>query len=186
VAERYGGRVFQFSRELHAVAKEDGHKVAAISGSMWPAVKRFSEMRGFDVAVGTEPHRNGDRLSSERALDKVPMRDKAAEVARLAAQLDVDRRPTVVVGDTVSDIAMLALARYPIAFNPEAALARVARARGWALVYERKDSVLAFRAQLGPRKNALQEVPFSSILPVTLAHALEARLEKEGMLTYGG
>ncbi len=53
------------------------------------------------------------------------------------------------VGDSKSDIAMLALTERPLAFNPDKELLEHAKAHGWRVALERKSVVYQLEPQHG-------------------------------------
>jgi HAD superfamily hydrolase (TIGR01490 family) len=87
-------------------------------------------------ALGTQAEvRNGlytGRLSGAGVLHGEA---KAAAVAALAAEHDVDLRESYAYSDSINDLPLLELVGHPIAVNPESDLKRAARAMGWP-VYE--------------------------------------------------
>jgi phosphoserine phosphatase len=56
-------------------------------------------------------------------------------------KFDLDTANSIAVGDTSSDIPMFEMVSQPICFNPNQALFKAARERGWMIVIERKDMI---------------------------------------------
>ena len=100
----------------------------------------------FDGAVGSVAEVVDGRYTG-RAGGPFTYREGKAEAIRgLAAREGIDLRASWAYSDSESDLPMLRLVGHPVAVNPDAALARVAREEGWeTLRFER----LAARLRLG-------------------------------------
>ncbi|RXF75303.1 HAD family hydrolase [Hansschlegelia zhihuaiae] len=108
---------FDGVRELIAHAKRSSYRTAIITSGAWHLARRAHEELGVDafranrLGVGDDGAFDGtvrvevDDNYKDRALEKVQ------------AELGIDRRGTVVVGDTKSDLQMASLAGTSIGFQ---------------------------------------------------------------------
>lgn len=97
-------------------------------------VSESLEMTG---ALGTRAEVSDDGRYTGRLSDIGVLHGeaKAAAVAELADQLDIDLHESYAYSDSINDLPLLELVGHPIAVNPEADLKRAAREMGWP-VYE--------------------------------------------------
>ena len=72
---------------------------------------------------------------------KVDITKKDEVLKSIIAKHDLLTRGSIAVGDTSRDIVMFDMVAQPIAFNPNQALFKIAREKGWMVVLERKDVV---------------------------------------------
>jgi phosphoserine phosphatase len=102
---------------------------------------------GFHKTYGTllELDPKTKRFTGKRLYEDLIF-DKAKILRRAMEKDNLTLAGSVGVGDTESDIPFLALVRRPICFNPNSALYRVAKRRGWEVVVERKDVVYEVHA----------------------------------------
>jgi hypothetical protein len=59
---------------------------------------------------------------------------KAVAIEELAGREGIDLAASYAYSDSESDLPMLEAVGHPVAVNPDAALARIARERGWEIV----------------------------------------------------
>jgi phosphoserine phosphatase len=71
--------------------------------------------------------------------------NKAKVLERVIAKQGLTLVGSVGVGDREADVGFLEMVKTPICFNPNAALLRVAKRRGWKVVVERKDVAYEIR-----------------------------------------
>ncbi|MEK7532125.1 MAG: haloacid dehalogenase-like hydrolase, partial [Patescibacteria group bacterium] len=115
----------------------------AITGSPDIVARPFTALWGFDqrfvfssTAEITDGQFTGRRLIRPHEDGKDQFIDQCLTLlpgSTLAHSIGV--------GDTEGDISLLERVAYPIAFNPNFALAQVARKHGWRMVIERKDAI---------------------------------------------
>lgn len=169
VVASFGNRVYVFPRELHRVLREAGYCTVALSGSPEYAVKRFAEKWGFTDTVATRfgLDERGCLISRAGNID-VPALRKGVEFERLCQLYDADPELTIAIGDTFGDGPMLALAAYPIAFNPDPELDKLAWEKEWVTVVKRKSTPFIFRGA--------SRVAVESTLPMNMGARLRERL----------
>jgi HAD superfamily phosphoserine phosphatase-like hydrolase len=132
---------YRYTRDLAAKLHAQGFFLLAISHSPREIVAPFCRTLGFDEVyaqlfeVGPSGRYTGRRLYED------VIEDKGKVLRRAQAREGFSLRGSVGVGDTEADIRFLRLVDRPICFNPNAALYRVARRRGWRVIVERKDVV---------------------------------------------
>jgi HAD superfamily phosphoserine phosphatase-like hydrolase len=130
---------YVYTRELLKTLKRNNFFLIAISGSERRIVGTFSKALGFDAWVGqVEYLHDGRALTGEvKALGQP--KDKILQA--LINKFDLDTRGSMAIGDTSTDIPLLDLVESPVVFNPNQALFKHARDKGWMTVIERKDMV---------------------------------------------
>ncbi|MBP9864545.1 HAD-IB family phosphatase [Patescibacteria group bacterium] len=171
VVEQFGKRVHVFPREFALAAHDIGMPTGIISGSPSEVVAQFAATLKIDRFLGTEwPEVNG-RYTGGKQIQWCLEKDVA--IRHLAKLGDWDLSRSVAIGDSGGDIRMLLSVGYPICFNPERVLLRVAREKRFPIVIEKKNVHFVFR----PDENGeLKEVGLSKILPPDIYVALAQRL----------
>ena len=173
VVQMKGSREHVFVRELSNAAHDVGIHRAIISGSMHEAVQAFAEARGITIFLGTEqPHANGRYLGGS---SKQWCLEKDAALRHLASLHDLDLSASIAIGDSTTDIKMFDNVAWPICFNPNDKLLRVARQKRWPIVIEKKDVNLVLKPDAIGR---LVETKLDEVLPPILAENLRARLRE--------
>lgn len=133
-------RTYRFTRGLIKKLKHQGYVLAAVSGSPSYIVEEYAKAIGFDVFFGTELEVLAGKFTGKvKNLDSAF--NKAKIVKNLALSYNVDLKQSLAVGDTEGDIKMLSLVGKPLAFNPNASLAKIAQRKKWKIVVERKDVI---------------------------------------------
>ena len=130
---------YVYTRQLIKTLKRNNFFLIAISGSERRVVGTFSKALGFDAWVGqVEYVHDVVKLSGEvKALGQP--KDKILNA--LVKKFDLETKGSTAVGDTSTDIPLLDLVESPIVFNPNQALFKYSRDKGWMTVIERKDMV---------------------------------------------
>jgi len=130
---------YVYTRELIQTLRRNNFFLIAISGSELKAVSTFSQALGFDAWVGEVAYVQEDgKLTGKINTLK---QTKEEILKSLIKKFDLKTRGSAAVGDTSSDIGVLEMVDSPIVFNPNQALFKVAREKGWMVVIERKDMV---------------------------------------------
>lgn len=141
IIEERRDRVYRYTRNLIKELKGDGYFLLAVSHSPKFIVDGFGYEQGFDKTYGTFYMTGAlDRFTGE-IEDEELIKNKAAILHRAVRKENLTIEGSVGVGDTESDIPMLELVETAIAFNPNAALYKHAKRRGWKVVVERKDVI---------------------------------------------
>lgn len=134
-------RVYRFTRDLVRDLKKRDYFLLAISHSPKYIVDDFARQWGFDKVYGRLLELDRRKKFTGAGFFTELISDKAKILARAVAKENLTLRGSVGVGDTESDINFLARVARPICFNPNQALYREARKRGWPVVVERKDVI---------------------------------------------
>jgi HAD superfamily phosphoserine phosphatase-like hydrolase len=138
---------YVYTRQLIQTLKHNNFFLISISGSELRAVSTFSKALGFDAWVGQVQYKNdGKRLTGEVQALGQP-KDKILQT--IIKKFDLDTKGSMAVGDTSSDVSLLQMVESPICFNPNQALFKVAREKGWMVVLERKDMVYGMTQENG-------------------------------------
>ena len=120
-----------------------GHRTVLITGAMDFVVAPLGPL--FDDVVCTRMSTRTDRDGIERytgRLTAVPPtgESRAQALFDYAKANDFDVAEAVAYADATSDLAMLEAVGFPVAVNPEARLAALARKRGWLVEHWEKAS----------------------------------------------
>jgi len=115
-----------------------------ISGSPLEVVAEYNKFLKFDKLYGWEFGVDEKGRYTDKILH-APSQYKKELIVRYLASHNLSLKKSIGVGDTESDIGFLSLVEKPIAFNPNANLALVARKNNWTVVIERKDLVVEFK-----------------------------------------
>ncbi len=130
---------YVYTRELIQTLRQNNFFLIAISGSELRAVETFAQTLGFDAWVGGISYeKQGGKLTGRvNSLDQT----KAAVLQSLIEKFGLKTKGSTAVGGTTREQDVLEMVDSPIAFNPNQALFKVAREKGWMIVIERKDMV---------------------------------------------
>ncbi len=140
VAER-SKHVYRYTRDLITDLKSRGYYIVAISQSPKFILDEFCASYGFDKVYGRLYELGPQDRFTGVVTDLEVIADKANIVKRVFERNDFDRTESVGVGDTESDVPLLASVEVPICFNPNMKLYTHAQKMGWKVVVERKDVV---------------------------------------------
>jgi HAD superfamily hydrolase (TIGR01490 family) len=113
--------------------RERGERVYIVSATLQEIVQHIADDLGFDGAVGStceivDGHYTGKSLRAAHG------EGKAQAVRELAAAEDLDLAACTAYSDSHTDVPFLEVVGRPVAVNPDAALRRTARERGWPVL----------------------------------------------------
>jgi HAD superfamily hydrolase (TIGR01490 family) len=107
-----------------------GHRTVLITGALDFVVEPLRPL--FDEVVCASLGVDDDGRFTGRLENRPPTGESRALVlAQYAADHDLDLGESVAYADSTSDLPLLECVGFPVAVNPEARLAAVARRRGW-------------------------------------------------------
>ena len=157
VLKRSGNRIYTYTRDLMMTLKAEGYVLIALSGSQDEVVQQFAKQWKFDIAMG-QIHESKNGFYTGRLPNKVT-HQKGELLKEITAKHQLSWQDSIGVGDSGTDVSMLELVEYPIAFNPTEDLFAVAKEKGWKVVVERKNMIYELEeshgtyilAQAGPR-----------------------------------
>jgi HAD superfamily hydrolase (TIGR01490 family) len=138
VFDEYKDQVYTYTRDMIKRLKAEGYVLLAISGSHQQIIDKLARHYGFDDAIGQDYEVKDGTFSGEHTR---PMHHKDIVLQGLIDKHGLTTSGSIAVGDSESDIAMLAAVEQPIAFNPTRGLFAEATSRGWQIVVERKNVV---------------------------------------------
>jgi len=141
VIEEMRHRTYRYTRDLIQELRGRGYYLLAVSHSPFFMVNGFGYELGFDKSYGTFYDTGASNRFTGEIVDEYLIMNKAAILTRAVEKEGLTLKGSVGVGDTDSDVSMLALVENPIAFNPNRGLYRVAKQKHWKVVVERKDVI---------------------------------------------
>ena len=115
-----------------------------ISGSPLEVVSEYNKFLKFDKLYGWEFGLD-EKGRYTSAVLHAPSLYKKELIVRYLASHKLSLKGSIGVGDTESDVGFLNLVDRPIAFNPNYNLAKIAKAKNWTIVVERKDLITEFK-----------------------------------------
>ena len=144
VINEYKDQVYTFTRDLIRDLKAQNYLLFAMSASQAEIVTLVANYYGFDDYGGSvyevqDGHYSGQKqiLKSER---------KPEFLKSLITKHSAAQKGSLGVGDSESDIPMLAVVEQAIAFNPTKKLFEYASQNRWPIVIERKNVIYKLEA----------------------------------------
>jgi len=138
---------YVYTRQLIQTLRRNNFFLISISGSELRAVSTFSKALGFDAWLGQVQYVVENNRIDGRLQTLGQPKEKILQT--IINKFDLESRGSMAVGDTSSDIGVLSMVESPICFNPNQALFKVAREKGWMVVLERKDMVYGMTFENG-------------------------------------
>ena len=114
--------------ELHRAA---GHRVYLVSASPEEIVLPLADLLGVDGAICSRGEVDEQGCYTGRMAFYAYGESKATAMRELAARTGLDLAASSAYSDSGTDLPMLEAVGRPVAVNPDRALAKVARERGW-------------------------------------------------------
>jgi len=170
-----GDYVHVFARELNEAARELGYVCAIVTGSPTIAARAFADKHGIPIVLGTNLPNDGQRYTGGNVSHW--MGRKHIAVQQIAKEHDIDLSRSFAIGDSEGDAKMFERVGYPIAFNPNMGLKRLAHGK-WPIVVERK----LIYATSWSKKGRYVQADLVDCLPAPLGEALTNRLNKLELL----
>jgi HAD superfamily hydrolase (TIGR01490 family) len=125
--------------------QDEGRPAFIVSAASHGVVELLARVLDMEGGIGSryEVDANG-RYTGEMVGGLNYGAQKIAPMRDFAAAHDIDLDASWAYSDSVSDLPMLELVGHPVAVNPDAELAKIARERGWqVMVFERLGRRLA-------------------------------------------
>jgi HAD superfamily hydrolase (TIGR01490 family) len=123
--------IYNEALELMEVHHRAGDRVYLVSASPEEIVLPLAELLGADGAIASSGEVDDEGRYTGRMAFYASGDGKAEAIRALAARADVDLTQSWAYSDSATDLPMLETVGHPVAVNPDRALARVARERGW-------------------------------------------------------
>lgn len=112
--------------------QDAGRPAFIVSAAGHGVVELLAEVLDMEGGIGTRYEVDGDGRYTGALVDGLNYGElKIGPMRRFAAEHDLDLDASWAYSDAVSDLPMLELVGNPVAVNPDAELARMARERGW-------------------------------------------------------
>jgi HAD superfamily hydrolase (TIGR01490 family) len=134
-----------------------GHEIVLVTGTLEPLAEQAARaleaelhargVSGEILICATRLEQNGDRWTGRILGEAMFGEAKARAVRRVAAEAGLDLRRCFAYGDSTRDRWMLDAVGKPMAVNPSADLARIARRNGWPVLQWGKENHLTQSAQ---------------------------------------
>ena len=147
VFDIYKDQVYTYTRDLIKDLKAKDYLLFAISASQDEIVKLLAEYYGFDSAGGSVYEVNNGVYTGKSQI--LRSERKSEFLRRLVFANKASWKGSIAVGDSESDIPMLASVEKPIAFNPTAELFDHAKQQNWGVVVERKNMIYQLEPKNG-------------------------------------
>ena len=113
--------------------RQRGEPVSIVSATLLAIVEAIADELGFDGALGTTCEVRDGRYTG-RALRALHAGAKADCVRAVAREGGFDLSACTAYSDSHTDLPFLAVVGHPVAVNPDRALRRIARERGWEVL----------------------------------------------------
>jgi HAD superfamily hydrolase (TIGR01490 family) len=114
--------------------QDAGRRVFIVTAASQEMADLMAHVLFFDGGIGTRSEVR-DGVYTGRPDGPFTYRDGKAEAIRERAQAEeIDLARSYAYSDSESDLPMLRAVGHPVAVNPDAALARIARAEGWRII----------------------------------------------------
>ena len=152
-------RPLVYAEPLHLVQQHRarGERVYVVSATLQEIVEHIADDLGFDGAIGSTCE-IVDGTYTGRPLRAAHGDGKARAVRELAAAEGIDLAASTAYSDSHTDLPFLEAVGHSVAANPDRALRRIARARGWPVLDFSERFVPPARRRVPP---ALVALPFA-------------------------
>ena len=115
--------------------QDAGRRVYIVTAASLELSELLAQVLRFDGGIGSRYSEVVDGVHTGRPVGLFIYRSgKATAIAELAAREGIDLATSYAYSDSESDLPMLRTVGHPVAVNPDAALARVAREEGWEIL----------------------------------------------------
>ncbi|MEA2253024.1 MAG: hypothetical protein QOI62_654 [Solirubrobacteraceae bacterium] len=148
-------RLYPQMLEVAYAHQDAGRPVYICTAASQEMADMLAHVLGFDGALGARSQVVDGRYTGEGAGPFTYREGKAQAMRELAAGRVLDLGDSYAYSDSESDLPMLRAVGHPVAVNPDAELARVARAEGW--------EIMRFE-QLGRRLKAAAAVGLAALV----------------------
>lgn len=133
-------RTYIFAMDLIRKLRGEGYGIIAVSGSPYEIVKEYNKYLKFDAVFGSVYEVDKSGVYTGETIFE-PTVHKGHVVKQYVTENNLILKDSYGVGDTESDAKFLEIVDNPIAFNPNLNLKKIAEAKGWRIVVEKKDVI---------------------------------------------
>jgi HAD superfamily phosphoserine phosphatase-like hydrolase len=120
--------------ELIADHKAAGRRVYIVSAAPEEIVEPLARYLGAEGAIATQAAVSAGRYTGQ-LLSYAFGPQKAATIRQIAQRDNLDLSESWAYSDSATDVPMLEAVGHPVAVNPDRALRRTARMRGWPVLH---------------------------------------------------
>jgi HAD superfamily hydrolase (TIGR01490 family) len=113
--------------------REAGRRIVLVSGSLDFVVGPLARRWNATDTLAASLEEVGGRFTGRLTSAPLSGHEKARQIHEFAAAKGIDLAASHAYGDGIADLPMLDAVGFPHAVNPDRALARVAKARGWSI-----------------------------------------------------
>ena len=125
--------IYDEALELMEAHRPAGDRVYLVSASPEEIVLPLAEMLGVDGAISSIGEVDDENRYTGRMAFYAYGPGKAEAMRALAGRAGIDLAESSAYSDSATDMPMLEAVGHPVAVNPDRALAKVARERGWEI-----------------------------------------------------
>jgi HAD superfamily hydrolase (TIGR01490 family) len=112
--------------------QDEGRRVYIVTAASKELAEILAQVLGFDGGIGSQFSEVVDGVYTGRPTGLFIYRTgKAVAIEQLAGREGIDLEASYAYSDSESDLPMLRAVGHPVAVNPDATLARIAREEGW-------------------------------------------------------
>jgi HAD superfamily hydrolase (TIGR01490 family) len=115
--------------------QDAGRRTYIVTAASIELAQLLAQVLRFDGGIGSRYSEVVDGVHTGRPVGEFVYRSgKARAITALAEREGIDLAASYAYSDSESDLPMLRAVGHPVAVNPDAALARVAREEGWEVL----------------------------------------------------
>jgi HAD superfamily hydrolase (TIGR01490 family) len=115
--------------------QDAGREVYIVTAASQELAQMLARVLALDGAIGSQFSAARDGVYTGEPVGLFIYRsEKALAIQQLAVRENIDLSESYAYSDSESDLPMLEVVGHPVAVNPDRALARVARERGWQIL----------------------------------------------------
>jgi HAD superfamily hydrolase (TIGR01490 family) len=126
--------IYAEAQSLIAQHRATGDRIWIVSSAPEEIVEPLAAMLGVDGAIASRAEVDEAGHYTGKISFYAQGEGKAVAIRELAASLHLDLEGSSAYSDSATDLPMLSLVGHPFAVNPDRALAREAKARGWEIL----------------------------------------------------
>jgi HAD superfamily hydrolase (TIGR01490 family) len=115
--------------------QDAGRPVFIVTAASNEMAEMLAHVLAFDGGIGTRSEIEDGVYTGRPGGPFTYRAGKAEEITRVADKRGIDLSESYAYSDSESDLPMLELVGNPVAVNPDSALARIARDRGWRVIH---------------------------------------------------
>jgi HAD superfamily hydrolase (TIGR01490 family) len=126
--------VYDEARRLMAAHRAAGRRIYLVSAAPEEIVQPIGHHLGVDEAIASRPDIDADGRYAGTIERYAYGPAKALIMRELARHAGIDLAASYAYTDSITDVPMLEAVGHPVAVNPDKALERISRLRGWEVV----------------------------------------------------